>query len=237
MKTIILAGGLGTRISEETENKPKPMVLIGDKPLLWHVMNIFAEQGFKNFIIATGYKSEVIESWAEEILEPWNVKILNTGVESQTGDRVRKCMEAFPEDRYFVTYGDGLGNVNLRALLRTHLYNKKIATVTAVRPPARFGVLEIENSMVTHFGEKDQASSGWINGGFFVFEREIASYIPANSSEVLEANTLPRLARDGELVANLHFGFWKPMDTLREKNELEALLGSGAVPWLTIYDS
>ena len=210
------------------------MVLIGDKPLLWHVMNIFAEQGFKNFIIATGYKSEVIESWAEEILEPWNVKILNTGVESQTGDRVRKCMEAFPEDRYFVTYGDGLGNVNLRALLRTHLYNKKIATVTAVRPPARFGVLEIENSMVTHFGEKDQASSGWINGGFFVFEREIASYIPANSSEVLEANTLPRLARDGELVANLHFGFWKPMDTLREKNELEALLGSGAVPWLTI---
>lgn len=234
MKTIILAGGLGTRISEETENKPKPMVLIGDKPLLWHVMNIFAEQGFKNFIIATGYKSEVIESWAEEILEPWNLRILNTGIESQTGDRVRKCMEAFPEDRYFVTYGDGLGNVDLRALLRTHLYNKKIATVTAVRPPARFGVLEIENSMVTHFGEKDQASSGWINGGFFVFEREIASYIPANSSEVLEANTLPRLARDGELVANLHFGFWKPMDTLREKNELEALLGSGAVPWLTI---
>jgi len=210
------------------------MVLIGDKPLLWHVMNIFAEQGFKNFIIATGYKSEVIESWAEEILEPWNLRILNTGIESQTGDRVRKCMEAFPEDRYFVTYGDGLGNVDLRALLRTHLYNKKIATVTAVRPPARFGVLEIENSMVTHFGEKDQASSGWINGGFFVFEREIASYIPANSSEVLEANTLPRLARDGELVANLHFGFWKPMDTLREKNELEALLGSGAVPWLTI---
>lgn len=234
MKTIILAGGLGTRISEETENKPKPMVLIGDKPLLWHVMNIFAEQGFKNFIIATGYKSEVIESWAEEILEPWNVRILNTGIESQTGDRVRKCMEAFPEDRYFVTYGDGLGNVDLRALLRTHLYNKKIATVTAVRPPARFGVLEIENSMVTHFGEKDQTSSGWINGGFFVFEREIASYIPANSSEVLEANTLPRLARDGELVANLHFGFWKPMDTLREKNELEALLGGGAVPWLTI---
>jgi len=210
------------------------MVLIGDKPLLWHVMNIFAEQGFKNFIIATGYKSEVIESWAEEILEPWNVRILNTGIESQTGDRVRKCMEAFPEDRYFVTYGDGLGNVDLRALLRTHLYNKKIATVTAVRPPARFGVLEIANSTVTHFGEKDQASSGWINGGFFVFEREIASYIPANSSEVLEANTLPRLARDGELVANLHFGFWKPMDTLREKNELEALLGSGAVPWLTI---
>ena len=234
MKTIILAGGLGTRISEETENKPKPMVLIGDKPLLWHVMNIFAQQGFKNFIIATGYKSEVIESWAQEILEPWNVRILNTGIESQTGDRVRKCMEAFPEDRYFVTYGDGLGNVDLRALLRTHLYNKKIATVTAVRPPARFGVLEIENSMVTHFGEKDQASSGWINGGFFVFEREIASYIPANSIEVLEANTLPRLARDGELVANLHFGFWKPMDTLREKNELEALLGSGAVPWLTI---
>lgn len=234
MKTIILAGGLGTRISEETENKPKPMVLIGDKPLLWHVMNIFAEQGFKDFIIATGYKSEVIESWAEEILEPWNVRILNTGIESQTGDRVRKCMEAFPEDRYFVTYGDGLGNVDLRALLRTHLYNKKIATVTAVRPPARFGVLAIENSMVTHFGEKVQASSGWINGGFFVFEREIASYIPANSSEVLEANTLSRLARDGELVANLHFGFWKPMDTLREKNELEALLGSGAVPWLTI---
>ena len=229
-----MAGGLGTRISEETENKPKPMVLIGDKPLLWHVMNIFAEQGFKNFIIAAGYKSEVIESWADEILEPWNVRVLNTGIESQTGDRVRKCMEAVPEDRYFVTYGDGLGNVDLRALLRTHLEHKKIATVTAVRPPARFGVLEIENSMVTHFGEKDQASSGWINGGFFVFEREIASYFPANSNEVLEANTLPRLARDGELVANLHFGFWKPMDTLREKKELEGLLESGAIPWSTV---
>jgi glucose-1-phosphate cytidylyltransferase len=233
---VILAGGLGTRISEETDNKPKPMVRIGEKPILWHVMNIFAEQGFRKFIIATGYKSEVIESWAGEILEPWDVKVLNTGLESQTADRVRKCMESFPEDRYFVTYGDGLGNVDLRALLRTHLDHKKIATVTAVRPPARFGVLDIEGSMVTHFGEKDQASSGWINGGFFVFEREIASYISANSKEVLEANTLPRLARDGELVANLHFGFWKPMDTLREKKELEALIECGAYPWLTLYD-
>jgi glucose-1-phosphate cytidylyltransferase len=197
-------------------------------------MNIFAEQGVKNFIIATGYKSGIIETWTKEILEPWNVRVLDTGVESQTAYRLKKCLEIYPEDRYFVTYGDGLGNVDLRALLRIHIGHKKIATVTAVRPPARFGVLEIKDSMVTHFGEKDQASSGWINGGFFVFEREIESYIPSNPNEVLEANTLPRLARDGELVANLHFGFWKPMDTLREKKELEVLVHSGVVPWLKL---
>ena len=231
---VILAGGLGTRLSEETEHKPKPMVRIGEKPILWHVMNIFAEQGFKNFIIATGYKSEIIDTWTKEILEPWNVRVLNTGVESQTAYRLKKCLEMYPEDRFFVTYGDGLGNVDLRALLKFHLGHRKIATVTAVRPPARFGVLEIKDSMVTHFGEKDQASSGWINGGFFVFERKIASYIPANTNEVLEVNTLPRLARDGELVANLHFGFWKPMDTLREKKQLEGLIESGEVPWLKL---
>lgn len=200
-------------------------------------MNIFASQGFVDFIIATGYKSEVIETWIKEITEPWTVNFLNTGIDSQTAFRVKRCMDAFPHDRYFVTYGDGLGNVNLGNLLKHHISHRKIATVTAVRPPARFGLLDIDGTLVTRFGEKDQTSEGWINGGFFVFEREIASFIPENQSEVLESNTLQKLAKYRELVAYRHFGFWKPMDTLREKRELEALVQTRTPPWLILNDS
>jgi len=232
VKTIILAGGFGTRISEETEDKPKPMVLLGEKPILWHVMNIYATQGFDDFIIATGYKAEVIDNWVKELEEPWTVKALNTGLTTQTGGRVKRCIEIFPADRYFVTYGDGVGNVHLNQLLNFHLEQGRLATVTAVRPPARFGVLDIENNYVTHFGEKNQTDAGWINGGFFVFDRQIFSEITGDQ-ELLETGPLPRLAQRRQLSAFLHRGFWKPMDTLREKRELEELIKLGNLPWIT----
>jgi glucose-1-phosphate cytidylyltransferase len=230
MKTIILAGGFGTRISEETENKPKPMVLIGDRPILWHVMNIYASQGFDDFVIATGYKSEVVQKWAVSLDQPWRVSTLDTGLNTQTGGRVKKCMEAFPSDRYFVTYGDGVGNINLGALLDFHQNQGRLATVTAVRPPARFGVLQIENNRVSHFGEKNQADAGWINGGFFVIENGVLGVIE-DENEPFETGALPRLAKKNQLSAFLHYGFWKPMDTLREKNELSGLANSARAPW------
>ena len=166
MKTIILAGGLGTRISEETDDKPKPMVLLDDKPILWHVMNIYASQGFKDFIIATGYKGEIIHEWVRTLKEDWAVEAFDTGLETQTGGRIKLCLEAHPASRYFATYGDGLGNVDLKALLEFHNQMGKLSTVTAVRPPARFGVLESENGIVSHFGEKNQTDSGWITEDF-----------------------------------------------------------------------
>ena len=231
MKTIILAGGLGTRISEETGNKPKPMVLIGNKPILWHVMNIYAMQGFDDFVIAAGYKVEAIQKWVQEIEEPWSVTTIDTGLNTQTGGRIKRCMEAFPDSRYFVTYGDGLGNINLKNLVSTHEFNRRMATVTAVRPPARFGVLEIDDEQVTHFGEKPQAEAGWINGGFFVLEWGVKDYI-ADDSILFETGPLPKLANANQLSAFKHHDFWKPMDTLREKRELEELANSSPLPWL-----
>ena len=231
MKTIILAGGLGTRISEETENKPKPMVLIDKKPLLWHVMNIYASQGFDDFVIATGYKAEIIENWVSNLNSQWRIIPVNTGLHTMTGGRIKQCIERFPEERYFVTYGDGVGNVDLRALLEFHIKNARLATVTAVRPPARFGVLDIENGVVRHFGEKSQTDAGWINGGFFVIESQVKDYIDENS-DLFETGPLPKLTRDNQLSAFLHNGFWKPMDTLREKNELQELALSKSPPWL-----
>ena len=220
MKAIILAGGLGTRISEETADKPKPMVLIAGKPMLWHIMSIFAKQGFNEFILATGYKTEVIESWIETVKEPWDIKALNTGLNTQTGGRILECMKSVPGERVFATYGDGLGNINLKALIDFHDHQGKLATVTAVRPPARFGVLQSQNGLVVRFGEKNQADAGWINGGFFVLEPQVASYI-YNLDEPLESGALPRLVEERQLVSYHHDGFWQPMDTLREKEDLE----------------
>jgi glucose-1-phosphate cytidylyltransferase len=231
MKVIILAGGLGTRISEETTDKPKPMVLISGKPIIWHLMSIFAKQGITDFIVATGYKSEVIEDWVTTVREPWSIQTLNTGLETQTGGRIRECMLANPEERVIATYGDGLGNINIRSLVDFHIHQGKKATVTAVRPPARFGVLESENGLVTRFGEKNQADSGWINGGFFVLEPEISRYIH-HLSEPFESGALPRLVNEKELVAYHHNGFWQPMDTLREKQDLEKLALSDPPSWL-----
>lgn len=236
MKAIILAGGLGTRISEETADKPKPMVEIAGKPMLWHIMNIYARQGVTEFVIATGYKSEVIQNWIKTVGEPWKIKALDTGLNTQTGGRIRECMNSVPGERVFATYGDGLGNVNLSKLLDFHQHQNKLATVTAVRPPARFGVLESENGLVTKFGEKNQADSGWINGGFFVLEPQVSRYIH-DPSEPFETDALPRLVIERQLVSYHHNGFWQPMDTLREKQDLERFAVQPNPPWLEDVDS
>jgi glucose-1-phosphate cytidylyltransferase len=234
MKVIILAGGLGTRISEETETKPKPMVLLDDKPIIWHLMNIYATQGYDDFIIATGYKGEVISDWVDTTLnEKWKVKAFDTGPNTMTAGRIKRCLDLIPGERVMVTYGDGLGNVNIKNLLEFHEQKKKLVTVTAVRPPARFGVLETDNGLVKHFGEKNQADAGWINGGFFVLEPEIANLITEDTIQ-FEGHTLPLLASRNELAAFSHHGFWKPMDTLREKNELTELASEITPVWLKL---
>ena len=184
MKVILLAGGLGTRISEETFDKPKPMVLIDNKPILWHLMNIFASQGFSEFVVAAGYKSEVIVDWASTIESNWSIKVLDTGLNTQTGGRIKLCMNLFPGERVLATYGDGLANIDLKRLIQFHNEHRSLATLTAVHPPARFGVVEAENGLVTHFGEKSQAKSGWINGGFFVLDGEVASYIQSLNGKI-----------------------------------------------------
>ena len=233
MKVILLAGGLGTRISEETSDKPKPMVLIDDKPIIWHLMNIYALQGFTEFVIAGGYRVEVIRSWVKTLNSSWDIEVLDTGLETQTGGRIRMCMESIGNERVFATYGDGLGNVNLKKLLEFHLSHGKLATLTTVRPPARFGVLESENGLVTHFGEKSQTDAGWINGGFFVLEPIVAKYVK-NTVEPFETGALPRLVNEEELMAYEHYGFWQPMDTLREKMDLAELASKSTPPWLVI---
>jgi glucose-1-phosphate cytidylyltransferase len=207
------------------------MVLIAGKPMLWHIMSIFAKQGFNEFIVATGYKSEVIESWMKTVKEPWDVKALNTGLNTQTGGRILECMKSVPGERVFATYGDGLGNINLKALIDVHDHQGKLATVTAVRPPARFGVLESQNGLVVRFGEKNQVDAGWINGGFFVLEPQVASYI-YNLDEPLESGALPRLVEERQLVSYHHDGFWQPMDTLREKEDLERFALLNPPSWL-----
>jgi glucose-1-phosphate cytidylyltransferase len=256
MKIAILAGGLGTRISEETDTKPKPIVLIDDKPILWHLMNTFALQGFNEFVLALGYKSEVIKRWLVDLHElegnftveinkqkiekieklnsnDWKVTALETGLDSQTGGRVSKILTFLKNERVIVTYGDGLANVNINKLIEFHESHGKLATVTAVRPPARFGYLELEDSTVTHFGEKNQLDTGWINGGFFVLEPEVVKYIESDT-EPFEVGALPRLAKEKNLKAFMHSGFWQPMDTLRERNDLANMAKLNPPPWLKV---
>jgi glucose-1-phosphate cytidylyltransferase len=254
MKVVILAGGLGTRISEETENKPKPMVLLDDKPILWHLMNIFSIQGFDEFVLALGYRGDVVKRWLLDLNEiqgsikidtstkkiehvgasisnSWRVTALETGLNTQTGGRISQCMRALPNETIIATYGDGLANVSLKNLMAFHKSQGKLATVTAVRPPARFGHLEIKDGTVEHFGEKNQSDAGWINGGFFVLEPEVVNYILSND-EAFESGALPRLVEENQLSAFCHEGFWQPMDTLRERNELARLVELSTPPWL-----
>jgi glucose-1-phosphate cytidylyltransferase len=233
MKVIILAGGLGTRISEETTDKPKPMVLLDSKPILWHLMSIFAEQGYTEFLIATGYKSEIIEEWSSNLKENWLVETLFTGQNTQTGGRIKKCMQHLAGERVMATYGDGLANIDLEKLIDFHVHHGKKATLTAVRPPARFGVLESANGLITNFGEKNQADAGWINGGFFVLEPEIEEYIEG-ASEPFETGAIPRLVSEKNLMAYHHAGFWQPMDTLREKQDLSKLASESPPVWLRL---
>jgi glucose-1-phosphate cytidylyltransferase len=231
LRVILLAGGLGTRISEETADKPKPMVPINGKPILWHIMNIYAKQGLTDFVVATGYKGEVIAEWVDSLETDWKISTVDTGLETQTGGRIKKCMDLHSKERVFATYGDGVGNINVKKLLAFHELHGKLATLSAVRPPARFGYLDMVNGQVMHFGEKNQSAAGWINGGYFVLEPQVADYIKSNA-EPFEVGALPRLASSNELMAFEHDGFWQPMDTLREKQDLEKLSQDGEPPWL-----
>jgi glucose-1-phosphate cytidylyltransferase len=234
MKVCILAGGYGTRLSEETISKPKPMVLLDDKPILWHIMNSYAVQGFSNFVIAAGYRAEIVFEYFENLQNDWQVEVIDTGLNTQTGGRIKRCLSLNSDSEFFVTYGDGLANVNLTRLLEFHRNSCRIATVTAVRPQARFGVLEIKSDLVTNFGEKHQTDAGWINGGFFVLKKSVNEYI-FNDSDSFEFHILPKIVANGELSAYKHNGFWQPMDTLRERNLLSDLLReSETPPWLNI---
>jgi len=252
MKVVILAGGKGTRLAEETGVRPKPMVEIGGKPILWHIMKIYAARGFNDFLVACGYKGELIKEYfhnfavhsSDYIIDlasgerkivngsgiDWRVGVIDTGVETMTGGRLLRLRQWIGAESFMVTYGDGLGDVNVCAAAEFHRAHGKIATVTAVRPPARFGSLRLEGGAVCDFAEKPQTDEGWINGGFFVFNPEIFDYLE-NDDTILEREPLERLARERQLMAYRHAGFWQPMDTLREKMLLESLWAGGQAPW------
>jgi glucose-1-phosphate cytidylyltransferase len=253
VKTILIAGGLGTRLAEETAIIPKPMVEIGGRPILWHIMNIYAAQGFDEFIVALGYKGEVVKDYflnfhtrsadltvrlgrdekkVHASAQPdWTVHLVDTGNDTQTGGRLRRLASWLGDDGTFMmTYGDGVADVDLKKLLAFHRSHGRLATVTAVRPPARFGGLSLEGDRVASFDEKPQTGEGWINGGFFVLERSVLDLIPTDQT-LWELQPLETLASRGELMAFRHEGFWQPMDTLREKRYLEELWSSGRAPW------
>jgi glucose-1-phosphate cytidylyltransferase len=252
MKVVILAGGLGSRLAEETELKPKPMVEIGGRPILWHILKQYAHYGFKEFVIALGYKGESIKRYFldypslssnmtidlargkvevhQNDAEDWLVHLIDTGQETNTGGRVKRLEAWLRDETFMLTYGDGVCNVDLRELLRFHQAQNRIATVTAVRPPARFGGLIFDGDLIANFTEKPQIGEGWINGGFMVLEPQIFTYLAADSSS-LEADALERLASDRQLAAFRHARFWQCMDTLRDKRQLESMWQTGQAPW------
>ena len=252
MKTIILAGGLGTRLSEETELRPKPLVEIGGRPILWHIMKLYACHGFNEFSIALGYKGEMIKrffmdyrlitsslrvtlgaesiDWHTGPEEQWSVDLIDTGIDTQTGGRLKRLAKMVKDETFMMTYGDGVANINIRELVDFHKAHGKLATVTAVRPPARFGSLTLEGSNVRGFAEKPQLREGWINGGYFVFEPEVADYISGDET-YLEREPLENLARDGQLMAFKHSNFWQPMDTLRDLQALRKRWDANNAPW------
>ena len=253
MKAVILAGGLGSRLSEETVARPKPMVEIGGKPILWHILNIYAAGGVKEFVVACGYRAEFVKEYFLNFYAlnnnitidlslggakvhhgdgpDWKLHLVDTGLNTQTGGRLKRAGSWLGSDDVFMaTYGDGVANIDIAALLKFHQAHGKLATVTTVRPPARFGQIHIEGGRVDRFSEKPQTGEGWINGGFFVLSRKVLDYI--DSDETLwEREPMERLAADGQLMAFQHEGFWQPMDTLREKRLLEDLWASGQAPW------
>jgi glucose-1-phosphate cytidylyltransferase len=253
MRVVILAGGRGTRLVEETAVRPKPMVEIGGKPMLWHIMSLYAAHGFCDFLVACGYKGEMIKEYfhnffvhnSDYVIDlkngsmrvlnaggpQWRVGVIDTGLETSTGGRLLRLRGLLGRETFMVTYGDGVGDVNIRALVNFHRSHGQLATITAVRPPARFGALNLDGDAVREFAEKPQTGEGWINGGFFVFEPAVLDRIRGDDSS-LEQEALASLAGDGELMAYRHAGFWQPMDTLREKNYLETLWASGHAPWI-----
>lgn len=230
MQVVILAGGFGTRLSEETDSIPKPMVRIGGIPILQHIMNYYSSFGHNDFVIALGYKAEVVQNYFENFPKNnWNLTLEDTGLETSTGGRIKR-LEHQLDDEFMLTYGDGLSNVNLEQLLEHHKRFGKLATVTAVRPPARFGTIEISNSLVTKFAEKDPQDAGWINGGFFCLNRKVCSFIN-DSNTSFESEPLNQLVALEQLTAFEHHGWWQPMDTLRDKRTLESIWNEGNAPW------
>jgi glucose-1-phosphate cytidylyltransferase len=252
MKVAILAGGVGSRLAEETETKPKPMVEIGGKPILWHIMMIYAHYGYRDFAVALGYRGEVIKRYmvdycslnsnltvhlgsgrvdvhAEAAECDWNVELVDTGMHTETGGRVKRLQPFIGRETFMLTWGDGVADIDIDALLQFHRSHGKLATLTAVRPPARFGHLDLDGARVGEFSEKPQTAEGWINGAFFVLEPEVFDYITGDES--FERGALPRLARDGQLMAYRHVGFWQCMDTLRDRKLLEGLWDAGSAPW------
>ena len=231
MQVVILAGGFGTRLSEETDLIPKPMVKIGDIPILHHIMNFYSGFGHRDFVVALGYKAEVIVEYFEQIKNPgWTISLIDTGLDTSTGGRIKR-LEKVLDEEFMLTYGDGLSNINIENLLNHHQRFGKIATVTAVRPPARFGTIEISNSIVTKFAEKDPQDAGWVNGGFFCLNKKVCSFI-SDSTISFESEPLKHLVELEELTAYEHQGWWQPMDTLRDKRSLELLWKNGEAPWL-----
>ncbi|PLZ00558.1 glucose-1-phosphate cytidylyltransferase [Burkholderia sp. WAC0059] len=253
MKVVLLAGGLGTRISEETAVRPKPMIEIGGKPILWHIMKIYAAHGLTDFIICCGYKGYLIKEYFanyflhmsdvtidleknaiqvhQKKAEPWRVTLVDTGENTQTGGRLRRVREYIDGD-FCMTYGDGVGSVNITELIAFHRAHGKHATMTAVQPPGRFGALAMEGTRVHSFTEKPTGDGGWINGGFFVLNKAVLDLIEADET-LWERQPLEALAEGDQLQAYLHHGFWQPMDTLRDKNHLEELWTAGKAPWKT----
>jgi glucose-1-phosphate cytidylyltransferase len=229
VKALILAGGLGTRISEETIDKPKPMVKIGNLTLIEHIMNIYEKSGITEFVIATGYLHKVIEEFFSNYTK-FKVETIFTGDLTKTGGRIKRVFENYQDTSMCVTYGDGLGNVDVEKTINFHNEHGRLATVTAVQPQARFGRLKIEGNVVVNFGEKMQSEEGWINGGFFVLDRQISEYI-AGDDTPFEQDPLSQLTNSGELMAYKHLGFWSPVDSLREKQDLEMLWTNGDAPW------
>tara|TARA_B100000029_G_scaffold513343_1_gene612645 strand:- start:474 stop:1166 length:693 start_codon:yes stop_codon:yes gene_type:complete len=220
MKVVILAGGMGTRLPEYTKAIPKPMVKINNTPIIIHIMKHYAKYGFKDFLIATGYKSKVIKNFFKRKISNWNVKIVNTGKNTMTGGRIKRLKKLINKETFMLTYGDGLSNVNLNSLLRIHKKNKSIATLTAVRPPARFGAIKVYGNKVIYFKEKSNLDEGWINGGFFVFEPKIFDYLK-NDNTYLERDPMEKISKKRKLGAYKHKGFWQCMDTKRDKEILE----------------
>ena len=231
LKAVILAGGYGTRISEESHLKPKPMIEIGGMPLLWHIMKIYSHYGINEFVICCGYKGDMIKEYFSKFDFPlWNVQLVDTGLNTMTGGRIKRIQNHI-DDTFCVTYGDGVSDVNINDLILFHKEKKSLATLTAIHPPERFGVLELSGNNVVEFHEKHQEESSWINGGFFVFEKEIFDYIKNGDSTTLERTPFETLAKEKKLTAFKHEGFWHPMDTLRDKKHLENLWTSNKAPW------
>ena len=253
MKVVLLAGGFGTRISEESQYKPKPMIEIGDMPILWHIMKTYSSYGFDEFIICAGYKQHVIKQWFADYFlhtsditfdftkgnqmiihdahtENWKVTVVDTGLHTMTGGRLKRIKKYLGDEPFFMTYGDGVADVDIPATLQFHKSHGKLATMTAIRPESRYGMIDMVNGQVNSFREKSQSDVGWINGGFMVLDPKVLDYIDGDA-DMFERAPMERLAEDGQLMCYCHEGFWQCMDTLRDKQKLESLWESGKAPW------